>query len=146
MQFSFPLGNTTAENDYRRSKIRTEQVQSQIQALAWRIRNDVEADMRALISARLQIQAADRSELFATQRLEEYRKNNQLGTATVQDVLNAENDFNFARNAQIEALETFANAVTKLWRDTGELLDRQGVHIDTSHPGKLMEGKGDSGT
>ena len=138
MQFSVPLGNTTAKNDYRRSKIRTEQVQSQIQALTWRIRNDVEADMRALISARLQIQMADKSGQAATQRLEEYRKNNQLGTATVQDVLNAENDFNFARNAQIDALETFANAVTKLWRDTGELLDRQGVNIDTSRPGKLM--------
>jgi len=140
MQFNYPLGNTTAENDYRKSKIRTEQVQNQLQALSWRIRNDVETDLRALISARLQIQAAEKSELFATQRLEEYQKNNRLGTATVQDVLNAENDLNFARNANIEALETFANAVTKLWRDTGELLDRQGVNIDTSHPPKPAGG------
>lgn len=141
MQFSVPLGNTSAENDYRRSKIKTEQVRDQIRALSWKIRNDVDSDMRALISARLQMNLSDRSYQLAEQRLEEYRKNNQLGTATVQDVLNAENDRNTARNAQMEAVETFSNAVTKLWKDAGVLLNRQGIHIDTSQPDKLTESK-----
>jgi len=130
LQFSYPLGNTAADNDYRKSRIRTEQVQAQIKALSWKIQNDVESDLRALISARLQIQTADVSLLYAGQRLVEYRKNNRLGTATVQDVINAENDQTNARNAQMDALETFSNAVTKLWRDSGVLLDRHGVHID----------------
>jgi len=141
MQFSVPLGNTTAGNEYKKAKIRTEQVRQQIRALSWKIRNDVESDMRALISARLQMQLSDRSSQLAEQRLEEYRKNNQLGSATIQDVLNAENDRNTAHTAQLEAIETFSNAVTKLWKDTGLLLDRQGVHIDTSHPDKLTESK-----
>ncbi len=141
MQFNLPLGNTAAENDFRRSKIRTEQVQYQITALAWKIRNDVESDMRALISARLQIQTADRSLQYAEQRLEEYRKSNRAGTATVQDVINAENDKISARNAQMDAQEAFANAVAKLWRDTGVLLDRQGVHINLAHPEKTAEEK-----
>lgn len=142
MQFSRPIGNTSAENDYRRSKFRAEQVHYQIKALEWKIRNEVETDMRALISARLQIQTAERSLKYAEQRLEEYRKSNRAGTATVQDVINAENDLIFARNAQMDALETFANTVAKLWRDMGLLLDRQGVHIDISKPEKLMEDKG----
>jgi outer membrane protein TolC len=98
------------------------------------VQNDVESDMRALISARLQIQTADRSLQYAQQRLEEYRKNNSLGTATVQDVLTAENDLTNARNAQMEALEMFANAVTKLWKDSGVLLERSGVRIETTRP------------
>ncbi|ABQ24747.1 TolC family protein [Geotalea uraniireducens] len=141
MLFSVPLGNTSAINDYRKSKIRAEQVQNQVKALAWKIRNDVEADMRALLSARLQMQMADKSLQFAEQRLDEYRKNHKAGTTTVQDVLNAENDLISARNAQLDAVETFANAVTKLWRDTGKLLDRLGVHIDTSHPADLANEK-----
>ena len=141
MQFSIPLGNTAARNDYIRTKIRAEQAQDQIRALTWRIRNDVEYDMRSLISARLQIQLADKSSQFAEQRLDEYRKNNRLNQATIQDVLNAENDLNVARNAQLEAVETFSNAVVKLWKDTGLLLDHYGIHIDRS---KLMS-SADSG-
>jgi outer membrane protein len=141
MQFTVPLGNTAAVNDYRKNRIRTEQVQDQIRALSWKIRNDVGSDMRALISARLQVQLSDKATQLAEQRLEEYRKNNQAGSATIQDVLNAENDRNTARNAQLEAAETFSNAVTKLWKDTGLLLNRHGIHIDTSHPDKLTENK-----
>lgn len=139
MQFSVPLGNTAARNEYIKSKIRTEQVQDQIKALTWKIRNEVEYDMRALISARLQIQLADKSSQFAEQRLEEYRKNNLLKMASIQDVLNAENDLNIARNAQLEAGETFSNAVTKLRKDAGLLLDRHGIHIDTSQPGNTAD-------
>lgn len=140
MQFTVPLGNTSAENDYRKSRIKTEQTQNQIKALAWKIRNDVESDMRALISARLQVQTADRSKQYAEQRLEEYRKHARGGATSVQDVLNAENDLSSARNAQLDAVEAFSNAVTKLWKDTGELLDRYGVHIDKTHPTKLTGG------
>jgi outer membrane protein TolC len=139
LQFSYPLGNTAAKNDYLRNKTKTEQVQNQIKGLEWRIRNDVESDLRALISARVQIHMADKSLQLAEQRLTEYRKNNLAGTATVQDVINAENDLTSARNTQTDATETFANGVAKLWRDMGVLLDRQGVHIDTAHPEKLFQ-------
>lgn len=145
VELNIPLGNTFAENDYRKRQVLTEQLQNQIQALSWLIRNDVDADMRALISARLQIQTADASAQFAERRLEEYRKSNAEGAATVQNVIDAENDLTTAHNTQLDALETFANGVTKLWRDTGELLDRQRVSIDISHPEKLVRGDGGSG-
>lgn len=138
--FSVPLGNTAARNDYRRSKLRTEQVQNQIDSLEWRIRDEVESDMRALISARLQMQTADQSLQYAVQRLDGYRENARLGTSTVQDVINAENDLISARIAQMLAIETFAFSVAKLWRDTGVLLDRQNIHLDISRPEKLSEG------
>jgi outer membrane protein len=141
LQFSVPLGNTTAHNEYIRNKIRAEQAQDQIRALAWKIRNDVETDMRALISARMQMQLTEKSSQLAEQRLEQYRQNNKLKLASVQDVLNAENDLNIARNSQLEAVETFSNAVTKLWKDTGLLLDRQGIRVETSR----SEGTASSG-
>ncbi len=139
LQFTYPLGNTAAKNDYIRNKTRTEQVQNQIKALEWRIGNDVGADMRALISARIQMQMADKALQLSELRLTEYRKNNLAGTATIQDVINAENDLTFARNSQTDAVESFANGVARLWRDTGVLLDRQGIHIDKPQPKKLIQ-------
>ncbi len=140
LQFTMPLGNTVAENDYLKSRIRTEQVKSQIRALTWKIHNDVKADLRALISSRLQVQMADRALQLAEKRTEEYRKNNIAGTATIQDVINAENDLTYAHSAQLDALETFSNTVAKLWRDEGVLLDRLNIRIDTSSPAKVTEG------
>lgn len=141
MQLNVPLGNTTAGNDYRKNKIRTEQAQEQIRSLSWKIRNDIESDMRSLISARLQVLLSEKSNQLAEQRLEEYRKSTALGSTTVQDLLNAENDRNNALNSHLEAAEVFSNAVIKLWKDAGVLLERQGIRIDTSHPGKLAESK-----
>jgi len=140
VQFSAPLGNTALRNDYLKSKIRTEQLEEQVRSLRWKIQNDVEIDMRALISARLQMQFADKSRELSEQRLDAYRKNNAVGTASIQDVINAENDFNSASNAQLEAVETFSNAVIKLWKDTGVLLDHYNVHVDVSAPAKITEG------
>jgi outer membrane protein TolC len=138
MQFSVPLDNAVARNDYLMSKIKTKQAQNQLAALEWQVRNSVEADLRALISARLQMQTAEQAREFAEQRSEEYRKYGLAGATTVQDIINAENDLATARNTQLEATETFANGVTELWRDIGVLLDRQGVHIDITKPGDLM--------
>lgn len=136
-----PLGNTTAHNEYIKSKIRSEQAQEQIKALAWKIRNEVENNLRTLILARLQIQLTDKSSQSAELRYEQYRKNNLLKTASIQDVINAENDLNIARNAQLEAVETFSNSVTKLWKDSGLLLDRHGIHVETSRSGGTAKGR-----
>lgn len=142
MQLTVPIGNTAAINEYKKSRIKCEQVRTQIDALAWKIENDIQSDLRALISARLQMQAANKSREYGEQRLEEYRKNNKGGSASTQDVLNAETDLSTARTGEIEASETYADAVAKLWHDTGELLDRTGVKINTTSAGTLMGGAG----
>jgi outer membrane protein len=132
-----PLGNTAAKNDYRQSRIRTEQLQQRIRAYEWQVRNAVEADMRSMISARLQMQSADQSLVYAEQRLAEYRKHSLDGGSSVQDLLNAENDLITARNSQLDAVNYFAYSVTLLWRNIGVLLDRQHVHINTADPEQL---------
>lgn len=142
MQLTVPIGNTAALNDYKKSHIKCEQVRTQIDALSWKIENDVQSDLRALISARLQMQSAKKAREYAEQRLEEYRKNNKGGTASTQEVLNAETDLSTARSGEIEAAETYADAVAKLWHDTGELLDRTGVKINTTSAGTLVGGAG----
>lgn len=142
LQVTMPIGNTAAESDYRKAKIQADQARAQIAALSWRIRNEVESDQRTLISARMQIMVAEKALEQATQRLDEYRKDNQTGTSTTQDVLNAEADLSAARSSRIEAAEAYADAVTQLWHDTGELLDHLGVTIATSDPDTPRGGDG----
>jgi len=102
--------------------------------------------MRSLISARLQMRAADQSLQYAEQRLVEYRKRVNDGRTAVQDILNAENDLVRARNSQIEAVDSFAYSVARLWRNMGVLLDRQNIHIDVSDPEQLTQDAERQGT
>jgi outer membrane protein TolC len=130
--FTTPLGNRAADNNYLQSKLRTEQSRQEIEVLAWTIRNEVESDMRTLISARLQLVATQKSLEFAELRSKEYQQHALKGTATVQNMIDADYDLNSARESYLNALEVFANTVAKLWRDTGELLERQGVRINVN--------------
>ena len=137
LRLDVPIGNTQARNDYLLSRLRTEQVKHVIASFTWQIRNTVEEDMRALISARLQMQVADQSLQLGQDRLEEYRKNHKAGISTAQDVIDSENDLIFARTGQADAVETFALTVVTLWRDMGVLLDHYNIHIDTTNPETL---------
>ncbi|WP_051689566.1 TolC family protein [Pelobacter seleniigenes] len=137
LQFSMPLGNTAAESDYRMKKLRTRQLQSRLTATEWKIRDYIEADMRALISARVQIQVTDKAVQSAQQRLDRYRASLARKTSTVQNLLDAESDLLYARNSQVAALEDFANAVALLWKDAGVLLEREDIHIETADPEDL---------
>ncbi len=140
LQFSVPLGNTVAKNDYRHNRLRTRQIKNQLAALEWKLRDAIEEDMRELISARIQRQVADKAVKAAKQRLAQYRQSLKNNTSKVQDLLNAENDLVNAQNNQTEALEDFANAVALLWMDAGVLLERLNIHFDTSQPEKLTDG------
>lgn len=140
LRFSMPLGNTVAKSDYRRKQLRTKQLKNELTASEWKFRDYIEADMRALISARIQKQVADKAVASARLRVAGYRKSLLEKKSRVQDLLNAETDLVNAQNNQTEALETFANAVALLWKDTGVLLERKDVHIEGQKPEKLTAG------
>lgn len=137
VQISIPFGNSVAESDYRRNKLRTQQVKNRIAAAEWDARDEIEEDMRALLSARIQRQVADKAVALALQRVETYRKSLADKRSNVQDLLNAESDLVYALNNQTAALESFANGVALLWKDSGILLERKNINLDFSQPEKL---------
>ena len=136
----FPLGNDLAESRYRRDKLRSEQLSAQITAAEWKIRDEIQEDNRSLISARLQMRETKRSKLFAERRVAKYVESARLGSASVKDLLDAENDLINARNLELNAIEDFAYLVALLWKDIGVLLDRQNIHIDTTRPQEITRG------
>jgi outer membrane protein len=140
LQFSYPLGNRAAENDYIKSKLTLDQAQAQLLSLESGITNDVRAALRLLQSSFKQIDVTARGRAYAEERLRAFEKKNAVGLATTKDVFDVENDLVTAKGNQIQALVDYNNAITGLWHVTGELLDRQGIKLSERQADPLYQG------
>jgi outer membrane protein TolC len=132
VQLSYPLGNRAAENDYIKSRLALEQAQTQMQSLEAGISKDVKAAIRLLSSSYKQLEVTSRGRAYAEDRLRAFEKKNAVGLATTKDVFDVENDLVTAKGNQIQAVVDYNNAITQLWRVTGEILDRQGIKVSQS--------------
>ena len=139
LQFDYPLGNQAAESDYVKSRLKVEQTKVQFENLKSSIENEVKIAIRAVTSSYKQLDVADRGRLFAEERVRSYMKKNEVGLATTKDVLDVENDLVAARTNQITAEALYAISLTQYWKSTGELLDREGIKIDSSRSDALYK-------
>jgi len=137
LNFSYPLGNGAAENDYRRSRLKTEQTALQLRSLEETSGNEVRAAIRGIVAGYKQIEVTDRGAKFAEERLRSFIRKNEVGLATTKDVLDVENDLDVARSNQINAVVGYANALTRYWQVTGELLEREGIRVVEGDADKL---------
>jgi outer membrane protein TolC len=137
LNFSYPLGNNAAENDYRKSRLKTEQTALQIRGLEEGAVKDVKAAIRGVVTSHKQIEVAERGRAFAEERLRAFIRKNEVGLATTKDVLDVENDFVTAKSNQITSAVNYANAVTLYWQTTGELLERERVNVVEGDADKL---------
>jgi outer membrane protein TolC len=100
----------------------------------------VKSAVRGVIAGFKQLEVTEKGVAFAEERLKSFVKKSEVGLATIKDVLDVENDLTTARNNRINALVTYVNTVTQLWRSTGEILDREGVRLDEKEADSLYEG------
>lgn len=137
LNFIYPLGNGAAENDYRRSRLKTEQISLQLRSLEDNSAKEVKAAIRGIVAGYKQIEVADRGKTFAEERLRAFMRRNEVGLATTKDVLDVENDLAAAKSSQIKAAVGYADALTRYWQVTGELLEREGVRVVEGDADKL---------
>lgn len=137
LNFSYPLGNGAAENEYRKSRLKTEQASLQLRSLEEASVNEVKAAIRGITAGYKQIEVADRGKAFAEERLRAFMRKNEVGLATTKDVLDVENDLAVSKSNQIKAVVGYANALTQYWQVTGELLEREGVRVVEGDADKL---------
>ena len=137
LEFKYPLGNGAAENDYRRSRLKTEQISLQIRSLEESSVKEVKAAVRGIAVGFKQIDVADRGVKFAEERLRAFIRKNEVGLATTKDVLDVENDLAIAKSNQIKAVVGYANALTTYWQVTGELLENAGIRVVEGDADKL---------
>jgi len=137
LTFTYPFGNRAAENDYRKSRLKTEQTALQIKSLEEGATKDVKTAIRGISTGYKQIEVADRGRVYAEERLKAFIRKNEVGLATTKDVLDVENDLATAKNNQITALVSYNNSITQLWQVTGEILEREGIQIVENDSDKL---------
>jgi len=137
LNFTYPLGNRAAENDYRKSRLKTEQTALQIKSLEDSVTKDVKAAIRGVTTGYKQIEVTERGRAYAEERLKAFIKKNEVGLATTKDVFDVENDLATAKNNHITALVAYNNAITQLWQVTGEILERAGIQIVENDADKL---------
>lgn len=130
VNFSYPLGNDVAENDYRKSLLKNQQAALQIRSLEEGITNEVKAAVRGIETGIKQMAVAERGRAYAEERLRAFARKNEVGLATTKEVLEVERDLATAKSAQITAVVSYDNAITRLWELTGELLERQRISLD----------------
>jgi len=139
LQLTYPIGNRAAENTYIKNKLKTEQVQTQVRSLEDTVVNDVRNAIRAMQSSYKQLDVTSRGSAYAEQRLQAYIKKQKVGLATNKDVLDVENDLVTAKGNQIQALADYNNAITALWKASGELLSREGINVTEKDADALYE-------
>ena len=137
LTMTYPIGNNAAENDYRKSRLKLEQVALQIRVVEESALNEVRSAVRGVVTGFKQIDVADRGRTFAEERLRAFIKKNEVGLATTKDVLDVENDLAAAKSSQISAVVDYNNAITRLWLVSGTLLEREGIHIVESTADRL---------
>ncbi|NTV48363.1 MAG: TolC family protein [Geobacteraceae bacterium] len=137
INLSYPLGNGSAENDYRKSRLKTEQASLQLRSLEESSTKEVKAAIRGVVVGYKQIEVADRGKVFAEERLRAFMRKNEVGLATTKDVLDVENDLAVSKSNQIKAVVDYAKALTTYWQVTGELLEREGVRVVEGDADKL---------
>lgn len=137
LTLKYPLGNQTAENEYRKSQLKNAQIALQIRSLEQNAINEVLSSIRAISSAYKQIEVADRGRAFAEERLRAFMRKNEVGLATTKDVLDVENDLALAKNNQIAAAVTYDGAITRYLQVTGQLLEKEGVRVVEGDADKL---------
>jgi outer membrane protein TolC len=139
LQFTYPLGNDAAKNDYIRSKLAVEQNKIQIKSLEETIANDVRTTARAVRSGYLQLDVTARGRAYAEEVLQAYIKKQKVGLATTKDVLDELNNLVTAQGNEIQAVTDYNNAIVAFWKATGELLEREGITLGEKEAGKLYE-------
>lgn len=140
LQLDYPLGNQVAENEFLKSRLRTEQLRAQLTSVTDGLANDVRSAIRAVQTNYKQLEVSDRNRAYAEERLKAYIKKNEVGLATTKDVLDVENDLSAARSTQIRALAAYNTAVSQYLKITGELLEREGITVTAVSLDKLVSG------
>ncbi len=137
LQFAYPIGNDAAENDYIKSKLKVDQTKTQVRSLEETISRDVRTAARAVSSSYKQLDVTARGRAYAEEVLQAYIKKQKVGLATTKDVLDELNNLVTAKGNQIQAVTDYNNAITALWKATGELLDREGVRMSAKEADDL---------
>lgn len=127
LHFTYPLGNREAQNDFIKSRLKTEQARIQLKNLEDNVRTEVSTAIRGIRANFLQLEVADRGLAYAEERMRAYIKKNEVGLATTKEVVDVQNDLVAAQANRIRAQAEYNIALAQFWKVTGETLEHEGI-------------------
>jgi len=129
LQFTYPLGNREAENDFIKNRLKAEQARVLLKNLEDSTMNEVRSTIRGIRANYLQLDVAERGLAYAEERMRAYIKKNEVGLATTKEVVDVQNDLVAAKTNQIRAQADYTIAIGQFWKATGETLEREGITV-----------------
>jgi outer membrane protein TolC len=130
INFSYPIGNSSAEADLASNRLKAAQARLVLKSVEESVGLEVRNALRALETRYQQVAVARKGVTVAEVRFDSYDKRLKLGLATTKDTLEAESQLVAAKEALTGALSDYQIARTELHRSIGELLDRHNLRID----------------
>lgn len=127
LNFSYPIGNREARNEYLRTRLRLKGNHARLAQLKEEVLREIRAAIRLLEVSGKKIEVASRGRDLAEEQLRTLLKRKEVGLATTRDVLEGEEDLAEARTEFTAALADYNKAVTDYLRGSGQLLEHEGV-------------------
>ncbi len=129
LSLSYSLGNRTARHEYSRTLLRIKGRQAELAQLQEEIRSEIRAAIRLLEVNDKKIEVATSGQAFAEEKLRILLKRQEVGLATIRQVLEGEADQAQARTDQVAALADYNKATTRYLQVSGQLLEKEGVRF-----------------
>jgi len=130
INFSYPIGNSSAEAELASNRLKATQARVSLKSGEESVGLEVRNALRAVETRFRQIEVTRKGVVVAEVRFDSYDKRQKLGLATTKDLLDAESQLVAAKVLLTGALADYQVALTELYRSMGELLDRHHLRID----------------
>ena len=128
--FSYPLGNETADARFVQRKIELRRATTELRRAEQEVILDVREAVRNVRDTIDGVRAAERRKASEAERLRAEQERLRLGDSTPQQVLEIEEDLVEAESQEIAALQAYAVSISELERAQATLLERRGISVE----------------
>ena len=143
---SLPIRNRQAQADAARVLIEQRQLQMSLQQAKNQAVWDVSKAVSAVEQAKSQLDAALNLAGISRQVLDKQQQKFTLASATVEDVINAQNNLASAQGNVVTARAAYAKALIQFEQATGTLLDRNNIDLSEAVQGEVHRAPNIPGT
>jgi outer membrane protein TolC len=128
--FSYPLGNESADSRYIQRKIELRRAKTTLRRTEQDIILDVRTAVRELQSAIDRVKAAERARVASEETLAAEQERLRLGDSTPHNVLLFQEGLLRAEGNEINARQVYRTAISALERAQGTLLEARGISVE----------------
>jgi outer membrane protein TolC len=129
-QFSMPLSNAGARNNYKAGKVTLQQLLLQLKQLEQSVMVQIDNAVKQSQSDYESVEASRQARIYAEAALDAEQKKYAVGKSTTFTVLQLQNTLTADRGAEIRALANYYEDLANLAAAEGSTLERNGINIE----------------